>query len=544
MRDCLEDFQRQLGITDDVRDQILHHLSASQVPEGSRGKSLKVSSRIDWRFEWHRVRLSWARKELDQSIKEIDRLNKKLNDLLSDSEKVNLLEQERSVRTSSSSIQRLRNHATVLYYFLSKQWPCSCDASHSARNFLRHKPAVSEKGPQSKGLGVTGAAFELSMAVEGLDGSKHFWQGPLACTLEEDRLAQSSKTHHVAVTEHNVAQSLTHRKTEKHSVWKKSLKFRDVETTPISTESQSSLLTRQFTPASGPILESHTFCVNLKSIHDSSECKIGPFIEGNGFPLHLICYLRLENASRIVLSPLLTRTLGQTRLLMLSTQHRTSDHETTPPTISLREALSQGTTTAASFAEGPTSLSLSERIKLAVDLASSFFYIFGTPWYRQGWSKEDVKLSLETKTFQRRQRAALLERRFPDKGKEQNILSQDPQDAFGRLGICLEELCFGKPLESLRAYDSFCGPDGKPHSWTSRIVAQEMLDEVRDQLGFCYFDAVKKCLGLSLIVNRSNCGEPGFWQKAHDDVVEPLRKVLQVWVSQDLTSSYLELPCL
>lgn len=101
-------------------------------------------------------------------------------------------------------------------------------------------------------------------------------------------------------------------------------------------------------------------------------------------------------------------------------------------------------------------LTLPERIKLAVDLASSFFYIYDTPWYVHGWSKEKVKMALDNKDVARPGSIALIERRFPDKGKSQSPSTQNAQDAFTRLCICLEKLCFDKPLESLPAYQKYC----------------------------------------------------------------------------------------
>lgn len=182
-----------------------------------------------------------------------------------------------------------------------------------------------------------------------------------------------------------------------------------------------------------------------------------------------------------------------------------------------------------------STLSRLERIRLAVDLASSFFYIFGTPWYRQEWSKHSIQLSAEDNRARQKKRTALLEQRFPDENDDTGAVEQDPQDALFRLGVCLEELCFGISIECLPVYQDFCGPDGKPRPGTSRAAAQELLGQIEGQLGIYYYDAVRKCLGHSILVDRTQSAEPASWQRAYDDVVLPLEKVLEGWVSPDIS---------
>ena len=167
-------------------------------------------------------------------------------------------------------------------------------------------------------------------------------------------------------------------------------------------------------------------------------------------------------------------------------------------------------------------LSTSRRIKLAVDLASSFFCIFDTPWFALDWGKEKIKVADG-------QGAAMLEHQFPDKGKGKT--SQNAQEALLRLCICLEELCFGQSLESLATYKSYCDSDGQPNAQTRRNTAYHLLDKIEERLGFSYYDAVQRCLAHSMLADQTQCSNPDFWQKAHDDVVGPLKKVLDVWVS-------------
>ena len=227
--------------------------------------------------------------------------------------------------------------------------------------------------------------------------------------------------------------------------------------------------------------------------------------------------------------------LGKSRLQILPFAQDSISFNSTLSLNTLADLLSPTSGGLSTSNQDYSVLSVSERIRLAVDLASSFFYIFGTPWYRQEWSKHSVKLSLEDKKVKQRQRTALLERKFPDKNDvPASALEQDPQDALFRLSICLEELCFGTSIECLPAYQDFCGPDGKPRPGAFRAAAQELLGQIEGKLGFCYYDAVRKCLAHSILVDRTQSMKPEFWQQAHDDIVLPLEKVLEVWVSQEV----------
>lgn len=94
------------------------------------------------------------------------------------------------------------------------------------------------------------------------------------------------------------------------------------------------------------------------------------------------------------------------------------------------------------------------RIQLALDIASSFFYSYGTPWYGNSWGKNSIKLALANgqSPLTAQTGIALVERHFPNRFPSQSPSLKDIQEGFIRLSICLEELCFGKPLECMEQY--------------------------------------------------------------------------------------------
>lgn len=117
IQDTLNEFQRQLGISDGVKDEVLNHL---QQKSPAAIKALQSSRKIDWKYEWNRIKISWAREDLKRLIEKLDRLNGHLRTLLSDGEKLNIVKQSR-ITPRSRSIQQLRGHAITLCNFLAKQ---------------------------------------------------------------------------------------------------------------------------------------------------------------------------------------------------------------------------------------------------------------------------------------------------------------------------------------------------------------------------------------------------------------------------------------
>lgn len=101
---------------------------------------------------------------------------------------------------------------------------------------------------------------------------------------------------------------------------------------------------------------------------------------------------------------------GGCQLFILPSSTSSSMMSPTPPLTTLADLLKYSTEDELQTPVLPMPL----RVKLAVDLASSFFYIYGTPWYAQAWGKYEVKLALQD--GRPVIGPALIERRFPDNG--------------------------------------------------------------------------------------------------------------------------------
>ena len=367
VQEKLHEFRRQLGISKEVEDKILQRLDSDL---GHDDKVKQLSREIDWKYEWGRVRVSWASKDLQQIIDDIGRLNKKLRLLLKDGEELGTLEEKRQ-STKSMSIFYLREQATALYNFLAKQWPCECShgsPSHRARVFLRHKPAAKEEPSDIKTLQDV-APFEVSILLESVTGEILRWQGPLVCSLQK-QAASSKHIDPINDLSSKIAHMQLSEKADSKSVLPKRVGF---------VEQKAALPTEQ-DKISVATLPKHHFCMTLsETLSGPTSSTIGPFIEGR-------CpwsRFRVDPARRLILpAPKLTLSTGPTRLHWLTLPSPSLVVYKGPTLVLLSEMLSVKTSATVS-SRHYTKLSLTDRVRLAVDVASSFFHLFGTPWVRR-----------------------------------------------------------------------------------------------------------------------------------------------------------------
>ena len=166
---------------------------------------------------------------------------------------------------------------------------------------------------------------------------------------------------------------------------------------------------------------------------------------------------------------------------------------------------------------------------MALEVASSFFYLIGTPWSNElGWDSEDIRL-LEVETTSGTYCSAAIEQNFPQPDKLLMYSFLDVSRALLQLGICLEELCFGDILARQDFYQDYFGPNSRPHRFTEYAAAKEWAERLKTYVGNDYYEAVSICLGQSQLVDNRILSEDKLrgWQAIHDAVVEPLRRVLK-----------------
>jgi hypothetical protein len=179
-----------------------------------------------------------------------------------------------------------------------------------------------------------------------------------------------------------------------------------------------------------------------------------------------------------------------------------------------------------------------DKLRIAVDLASSVLQLYRTPWLDEHWSDNDVffihRPGVPLSTLYEH---PFVYRRLSSPCTIQPL---DTQRAVGRvirnptlftLGILLIELLYGKPIEELQTpQDQDC--DGTPGvAW---CTADRLIEEeIEFEAGPRYLEAVRRCVRCDFNRKESSLDDEAFQQAVFEGVVTPLEKTLQQFLGRD-----------
>ncbi|KAL1635637.1 hypothetical protein SLS56_001690 [Neofusicoccum ribis] len=189
----------------------------------------------------------------------------------------------------------------------------------------------------------------------------------------------------------------------------------------------------------------------------------------------------------------------------------------TPSLLSLRTILSEN-------GVGNRRFTRSDKLWVAVLLASSFLQLHQTPWINDKWSKDDIK-------FVEGVQGDLFEHPFVSRVCADGFSSCAPTAAENRtsrlwngirnrplflLGILLIELCLGKPFEELRQEIS---GSGSSDPLSDFVIADQLVEDCYDEGGGRYGDAVRRCIRCDFDRRSMNLEEEESRRAVYNGVV-------------------------
>ena len=179
-----------------------------------------------------------------------------------------------------------------------------------------------------------------------------------------------------------------------------------------------------------------------------------------------------------------------------------------------------------------------DKLRVAVDLASSVLQLYNTPWLDEEWSDNDVYFVHRpgisaTAVFEH----PFVYRKFSSTAAIQAPTTQRVtykvirNQTLFTLGILLIELLYGKPIEELQsARDLDCqGTPGVAWCTAERLIEEELEYEA----GPRYLDAVRRCIRCDFNRKDSSLGNEDFQLAVFHGVVAPLEKTLHQFTSLD-----------
>jgi hypothetical protein len=179
-----------------------------------------------------------------------------------------------------------------------------------------------------------------------------------------------------------------------------------------------------------------------------------------------------------------------------------------------------------------------DRVRLAVILASSVLQLYQTKWLNDDWGVDSIY-------FVERPGLTSYDQPFVLQTPAMNTTSSTSaprnlgriiqNQALFALGVALIELWFGETLEELRdAEDEPQDPNDVQGDFITRInTAYRMADELADDAGAKYSDAVRKCLRCDFSRRVYKLDDVQFQKAVFHEVVAKLQESLEF-----MTGSY------
>lgn len=178
-----------------------------------------------------------------------------------------------------------------------------------------------------------------------------------------------------------------------------------------------------------------------------------------------------------------------------------------------------------------------DKLRVAVDLASSVLQLYKTPWLDEEWSDNDVYFIHRPGTSV----AMVYEhpfvyRKFSSTASSQSRNIPGPcrvirNQTLFTLGILLIELLYGKSIEELQSpRDLDCqGTPGVVWCTAERLIEEEIEYEA----GPRYLDAVRRCIRCDFNKKDLSLDNEEFQLAVFEGVISPLEKTLQQFTSLD-----------
>jgi hypothetical protein len=182
-----------------------------------------------------------------------------------------------------------------------------------------------------------------------------------------------------------------------------------------------------------------------------------------------------------------------------------------------------------------------QRFSLALTVASSFMQLRGSNWMRSSLSKADVSFLRDSLN----PNVLLLDKPYVTKdfarSQHESSTPQNSQNAEDKLvphiktiGVMLLELCFGRTIGSFPERAEYPEGDAKTKSIWDNVAAEDLLEQLQEEAGPDYANAVRWCISDSVKLRLS---QKGWRTEFCEEVVLPLEECYRILSSSRLSLS-------
>ncbi|KAI0447115.1 hypothetical protein F4803DRAFT_397577 [Xylaria telfairii] len=483
MQETMQKLNTELSVDDiqfqrHIRNEVDHGTSC---PPETSSRPRKSFSRSNREYQLFRVKFSLGESTRTRLFSELQTYNSRLEKLTLTSDAVSKLKASNQSRSSKLAISAMNaalckfwNHADRLYKALLGAWGCTCYEQHCAELILQHRHPSD-----------TDFLLHFCSGQQGANGvEKESWSR--CCVRLQIYEQTQTKPSNLLPPKESTSIIKKALSTPQHRVqqpkkpalvtqknMKKAQKFTHGT---VHSASQSNATTLTILAQQQPLIPTGSAVENL--------CKmLGTTIKPQSF-------IECENDIRYRLIP--------------------EQWPATTSSICLSEILSGAV----------KPLTRRQRYRLSMTIASSFVQLKGTPWLQTPWGKNGVYFSRAEDQNTLLLDSPFIVQSFTPELTKTTADAEHDVTSIAFLGIVLLELCFGRSIDQHPSRLKFPNVDEKVRAAFDLVAALEWLNDVNDEAGTDYSEAVEWCLaGCRTLPNK------GPWRKLMvEKVVVPLER--------------------
>ena len=465
-----------------------------------------------FKHEYKRVKFSLSRRRYEESMKRIEKNNDILANLTDQNIELEPIRKRR--RLPAQKFKTIQAHAGSLYSLIKRGWTCDCGSPHDAN--LQLDARLLDDTRHGLEANLDNVQFRVLFSVNHRSRSEAILWSWLETEIRLlDRQSQGLTKSTVLKSEQTPVPAIA------QSSLKSAMSHRELDGNEVAKVSALSGPVRKSVKFGGPQLGSEIdkLCVTM------AKQDLSDFVEIRNICLVMQQCMRNIAYNQRCLGYLCAEGCQPLGVYLPQASKVAPDQHSVS---SLAELLTKGGSKSSGrlvSTAGSHLLSRGDRLGLALTIASSVLQLYKTPWLRDDWNKHDILINDTGKVLYREQAyisgafsATAMERMTQQKMMAHLVRNE----TLFALGLVLIELCLGQVMESMRTPEDPLDVDQKPNILTDLYTANRLMEDVYNEGGRRYGDAVRRCIYCEFDQRRTSLDDDKFRQAVYDGVVAPL----------------------
>ena len=168
-------------------------------------------------------------------------------------------------------------------------------------------------------------------------------------------------------------------------------------------------------------------------------------------------------------------------------------------------------------------LSVADSRRLALSLSLGVLRLHDTPWLARQWSRDDITLFKQNNFILAKHPFVSTNLQAASQVRPCRASPTIRNETLFALGVVLIELCLRKSFDDLHVAEDL-NSDGTKHAASDFLAADRLLDDVYDQAGKRYGDAVRRCVRCEFDERSTSLEDNSFRRAVYETVIAVLEE--------------------